>query len=77
MDLAQPNCFERECKHFIGPPKEDKNKDKKIEGIQVLTCTAFPEGIPTEIAYGTNKHLVPFPGQENNIVYEPKVRVKR
>lgn len=71
MDLIQPNCFERQCKHFIGIAQDPEEKEKEgKDGIQVVNCTAFPKGIPDEIAYGTNKHLVPYPGQENNIVYE-------
>ena len=33
-------------------------------------CAAFPEGIPMEIWMGGNKHLTPFSGQENDIVFE-------
>jgi len=33
-------------------------------------CEAFPDGIPSEIAYGDNPHDKPFKGQENDIVYE-------
>lgn len=33
-------------------------------------CNAFPEGIPDEIAYGDNLHLVPLENQGNDIVFE-------
>lgn len=45
-----------ECKHF-----------DEING----GCTAFPEGIPDEIASGQNRHRKPLEGQENDIVFEP------
>jgi hypothetical protein len=39
---------------------------RKIEG----GCNAFPEGIPSEIRIGKNKHKKPLPNQKNNIVFE-------
>ena len=37
-----------------------------------LVCLAFGDGIPDEILSGQNNHSVPLPGQDNDIVYEPK-----
>jgi hypothetical protein len=68
MELAKPNCFDRECKHFLGVA----TKENEEEENQILNCAAFPKGIPLEIAYGTNKHLVRHPDQDNDIVYERK-----
>ena len=67
-NIIEPNCFKRSCKHFLGvySPNEDE------EMGQVVNCTAFPKGIPDEIAYGINKHLVRHPDQDNDIVYEIK-----
>lgn len=36
-----------------------------------LTCNAFPEGIPPEIASGRFIHNKPFPGQENDLTFDP------
>lgn len=60
-----PNCYTRSCKHFTGV-KQD-NEDEETERP---SCKAFPDGIPSEIAYGDNLHLVPLANQKNNIVYE-------
>jgi hypothetical protein len=65
MSILEPNCFKRKCKHFLGVIQPDGN-----EMSEKVNCSAFLEGIPDEIAYGTNKHLVPHPDQKNKIVYE-------
>jgi hypothetical protein len=65
-NIIKPNCFERKCKHFLGIYQPDEES----EAGQTVNCKAFPVGIPHDIAYGDNKHLVKFPGQENDIVYE-------
>lgn len=66
MNMIAPNCFQRKCKHFLGI----YSPDEKSELGQVPNCAAFPKGIPDEIAYGSDKHLVKGSGQENDIVYE-------
>jgi hypothetical protein len=63
--LATPECFKRECRYFLGVIQPDGT-----EMTEDVNCDAFPEGIPSEISYGNNKHLVPFPGQKNKIVYK-------
>ena len=63
--LAEPQCYKRDCKHFIGVKKSDGT-----EMSERVVCKAFPEGIPFEIAYGDNKHLKPLKNQKNKIVYE-------
>ena len=62
--IAEPNCFKRKCKYFIGV------KNDGLEINERVYCKAFPDKIPYEIAYGNNKHNVPLPNQKNNIVYE-------
>jgi len=63
--LAEPNCFKRKCKYFLGVIQPDGS-----ELSEVNNCEAFPSGIPDEIAYGENKHNKPLEGQHNQIVFE-------
>lgn len=62
--LAEPHCNMRACKHFVGVSQEDGT-----EMTEVVVCKAFPKGIPSEIAYGDNLHLAPFPG-DHGIQFE-------
>ena len=34
-------------------------------------CKAFPEGIPDNILTGEFDHIKRYPGQDNNILFEP------
>lgn len=43
---AQPECFRRKCKHFVGITKGQ------------YVCTAFPNRIPDDIAFGPSLHIV-------------------
>lgn len=64
--ILEPRCSQRRCKHLTGvfqPTGEE-------QGGELPACAAFPEGIPDDIAYGPNLHLVPVEGQQNEIVYE-------
>jgi hypothetical protein len=63
--MSEPRCFERNCKHFQGARAQGDRLDRDI-----MVCPAFPKGIPSEIAYGKNLHLVKHPKQVGNIVYE-------
>ena len=56
MELSEPKCYARKCKHFIGVKKP---KDS-VEDGEILVCKAFPNGIPDSIAYGNNKHITSF-----------------
>jgi hypothetical protein len=62
--LAEPNCWTRHCKYWIGVKSdgEDEENERSV-------CQAFPEGIPSEITEGDNLHLTPLPDQSNDIVY--------
>lgn len=62
--IAEPKCYKRECKHFKGVKQPDGT-----ELTEVVHCKAFPDGIPGEIAYGSNLHIKPYPG-DNGIQYE-------
>lgn len=61
--LAEPKCWTRKCRHFTRTVGEDERTERNA-------CKAFPDGIPDEIAYGTNLHLLPFPG-DHGIQFEP------
>lgn len=63
LAIARPRCFERECVNFQGV------RNKGDESTEWPFCTAFPNGIPEEIAYGKELHLGPFPG-DNGIMFE-------
>lgn len=64
--LAIPQCFKRNCKHYIGVEGEREDmSDHKV------VCKAFPKGIPRVIAYGTNLHKRPYPG-DHGIQFEEK-----
>jgi len=63
--LAELKCSERRCGHLLGVIQPDGT-----EATEKPYCTAFLDGIPDEIAYGNNKHLKPYPGQRNEIVYK-------
>lgn len=65
--LAEPRCFERDCVHFKGV----KRSVESDESTEKVVCKAYPEGIPTSIAYGLDLHLTTRPG-DNGIVYEKK-----
>jgi len=66
--LAEPTCWTRECKHYIGVIQPDGT-----ESTETNSCKAFPEGIPSEIAYGNNLHSRPLPGQKNDITFEKNI----
>lgn len=60
--LSEPNCHKRRCIHFQGVVGD-------METEQRVICAAFPDGIPSEISYGDNKHTTPYPG-DNGIQFE-------
>jgi len=65
--LAEPKCFERKCKYFIGVKWLG---DEEIS--EVCICEAFPDGIPDDITYGKNKHLKKVKG-DHGIQYEKEI----
>lgn len=64
--IEEPRCSARRCKHFLGV----KHDEPGPETNERPYCLAFPDGIPSEIAFGSNRHTKPLPGQGNDIVYE-------
>ena len=63
--LAEPTCWTRKCKHYIGVIQPDGT-----ELTETNSCKAFLKGIPSEIAYGDNRHTKPLSDQENDIIFE-------
>jgi len=61
--LQEPECHKRKCCHFLGA------FNKGSEATEWVRCTAFPDGIPEEIAFGSNLHLEPVPG-DHGIQFE-------
>ena len=55
--INQPNCSKRECRHFLGVKSDDEG-----ELNERPVCRAFPNGIPTRIAYGPILHTAPVDG---------------
>ena len=70
--LATPNCYMRKCIYYVGVKNDsepfDESKERNV-------CKAFPDRIPEEIAYGSNKHLKPYPG-DHGIQLEKSNRIK-
>ena len=64
--MIRVKCAERRCKYYSG------HRASYRKGFEVRThfCKAFPRGgIPRDILYGDNEHLVPVPGQVGDMVY--------
>ncbi len=78
--LSEPNCNKRGCKHFLGHDtfqlEPGESLGVSVEGDEPDTeilrniCTAFPDGIPDEIAYGEDLHLEIADGQFGTYTYE-------
>lgn len=64
--LTTPRCYERRCRHLIGASSQTS------EQLQRPICSAFPKGIPEEIAYGDDLHLEPRDG-DHGIQYEEQL----
>ena len=58
-------CLKRGCKHYIGVSQANGT-----ELSERNICKAFPNGIPSEIAFEHNKHTKPFKG-DHGIRFEP------
>lgn len=63
--ILTPKCHERKCIHFLGVEQSDGT-----EQTEVVVCEAYPNGIPDDIAYGSEKHLQVRGDQDNEIVFE-------
>jgi hypothetical protein len=65
--LNTPKCYTRKCKWFSGVKQPDGDELNEFN-----YCRAFPDGIPTSIAYGDDLHLVVIEGQEGDYTYEER-----
>jgi len=65
--LPRPECSRRKCKWFNGVEQHGDQEEGEI-----LVCSAFPKGIPGDIAYGNNQHLEIVDGQTMDYVYEQR-----
>lgn len=63
--LAEPNCHKRSCIHFLGHQRAD-GTDETLAHI----CRAYPNGIPSEIAFGNDLHLEVKDGQTGEYTFE-------
>lgn len=61
--IPEPRCYFRRCKHLRGVIGDEEDESERPY------CSAFPDGIPVEIAYGDNDHTKPYPG-DGGILYE-------
>lgn len=65
--IRPPKCYERGCKHYLGV-SQPKNTEKGEKPV----CVAYPDGIPTDIAYGDDPHTEVRKDQDNKITFQKK-----
>jgi hypothetical protein len=63
--LADSKCYLRHCKSYQGIIQPDGTEETEKNA-----CLAFPDGIPSDIAYGNNPHDRPTKDQSNAVVFE-------
>jgi len=65
--LNVPNCYHRSCVHYEGVDAPGEGEEGEVN-----VCPAFPDGIPKQIAYGSNPHTEVHPDQPegNTTVYK-------
>ena len=62
--IKRPQC--RWCKHVQPSTREYPDTPGKF----LLTCDAFPDGVPSVIQLNRHDHRSPYPG-DNGILFEP------
>lgn len=65
--LHIPKCASRDCIHFLGVRQVERAEEGEF-----LYCTAYPDGIPDDIAYGEDLHLHVRADQTNMIIFTDK-----
>ena len=63
--LLEPLCVTRLCGHYAGVDQPDGTEESERH-----VCLAFPDGIPSRIAYGKDLHLKIAKDQKGEIVFE-------
>ena len=63
--IATCNCYKRRCKWYVGIIQPDGT-----EMSERNMCGAFPDGIPSGIAYGDDDHAHMIKGQAKPYLYE-------
>jgi hypothetical protein len=63
--LSEPHCSQRKCRYFLGVDQPDGT-----EMTERPYCPAFPDGIPFEIAYGSDKHASVRSDQKGTFVFK-------
>jgi hypothetical protein len=63
--MSEPMCSVRNCKHLGGVEQGDGSEE-----TERVVCTAYPKGIPDEIAYGSDRHLKLRGDETNKVHYE-------
>jgi len=68
--LIEPKCYKRRCKYYNGVYMRVEGN----EASEIHICKAFPEGIPFDIAYGSNPHIEVHPYQDDpkGLTYKEK-----
>ena len=66
--IEQPKCSKRRCIHFLGV------KNDGDETTERNYCMAYPNEIPTEIAYGKDKHTELRGDEVVLVVYEEEAK---
>lgn len=69
--IRQPMCSRRDCVHFQGAQWLGDT-----ESSERVVCSAYPKGIPSDIAYGDNLHEAVQPDQVGEYIYTPKGKRK-
>lgn len=59
--MIECKCGVRYCKYFRGT--------RLLGDKEIYYCKVFKDGIPNDIAFGDNLHLLPIEGQDSKIVF--------
>ena len=63
--ISTPNCYKRRCIQNLRVIQPDGT-----ELTEKPSCDAYPDGIPSDIAYGSDQHLEVRSDQNNTIIFK-------
>lgn len=63
--ISTPNCYKRGCVQNLRVIQPDGT-----EMTERPACDAYPDGIPSDIAYGPDQHLEVRSDQDNEIIFK-------